>query len=241
MAHNTTASVRAALAHMVAIAAIVNVLAAVGLGFAASPATAQAKPAAARTIRIVAFGDSLTAGYQLAPRDAFPAQLERALKARGYGVEVINAGVSGDTTAAGLDRLKWSVPEGIDAAIVEFGANDALRGLDPGKARENLDRIIAALKSGGADVLIAGMVAPKSYGESYVAKFDSIYPDLAKKHNALLYPFFLEGVALKPKLSLSDGLHPNAAGVGEIVKNILPSVEELIARVARRFQAKSGG
>jgi acyl-CoA thioesterase-1 len=184
-----------------------------------------------RIVRIVAFGDSLTAGFELAPADAFPAQLERELKARGYAVELINAGVSGDTTAAALERLSWAIPEGSDAVIVELGANDALRGLDPANAETNLDLLIAALKKAGMEVLLAGMRAPSNFGTSYANAFDAIFPDLAAKHGLILYPFFLDGVAFKPDLSLSDGLHPNADGVGVIVKNILPSVEMLIARV----------
>jgi acyl-CoA thioesterase I len=184
-----------------------------------------------RMLRIVAFGDSLTAGFELAPADAFPAQLERALKAKGYAVEVINAGVSGDTTAAALERLSWAIPEGSDAVIVELGANDALRGLNPGNAEANLDLLITALKKAGMEVMLAGMKAPRNFGASYAIAFDAIFPDLAAKHGLILYPFFLDGIAFKSDLSLSDGVHPNAEGVGVIVKNILPSVETLIARV----------
>jgi acyl-CoA thioesterase I len=192
-------------------------------------------------LRIVVLGDSLVAGFQLKASDAFPAQLERALKARGHQVDVINAGVSGDTTAAGLERLQWALPAGTDAVIVELGANDALRGLDPGKARANLDRIVTAVKAGGAEVLVAGMLAPRNLGEDYARKFDAIYPALAGKHGALLYPFFLDGVALDPQLNLSDGMHPNPKGVAEITRRILPMVEELIARVRARRTAGSGG
>jgi acyl-CoA thioesterase-1 len=193
------------------------------------------------SIRIVAFGDSLTAGFELAPADAFPAQLERELKARGYAVEVINAGVSGDTTAAGLERLSWAIPEGSDAVIVELGANDALRGLDPGNAETNLDLLITALKKTGMEVLLAGMKAPSNFGASYANAFDAIFPNLAAKHGLILYPFFLDGVAFKPDLSLSDGLHPNADGVGVIVNNILPSVETLIARVKAKQTSQGKG
>ena len=210
---------------------IVNALFAMGLIAMTffAPAWAADLP-----IRIVAFGDSLTAGYQLAPEEAFPAQLERALRARGHKVEIINAGVSGDTTAAGLARFEWAVPDGAEAAIVELGANDALRGLDPAAARRNLQAIVTRLKAKGADVLLAGMTAPRNWGDAYVAAFDAIFPELAKKEGLLLYPFFLEGVALQPTLNLADGLHPNAHGVAEIVRNILPSVEQLIARVTAR-------
>src|SRR5262249_34588995 len=150
--------------------------------------------------------------------DAFPAQLERALKARGHRVEVVNAGVSGDTTAAGLERFNWAVPEKTDAVILELGANDALRGLDPALAKANLDRIITAIKAGGAEVLLAGMVAPGNMGEDYRHAFNGIYPALAGKHGVLLYPFFLDGVALDVRLNLSDGMHPNPNGVAEITR-----------------------
>jgi acyl-CoA thioesterase I len=206
-------------------------------GTTAAPAQAPSKG----PLRIVVLGDSLVAGFQLKASDAFPAQLERALKARGHQVEVINAGVSGDTTAAGLERLQWAVPDGTDAVIVELGANDALRGLDPAKARANLDKIVATVKVGGAEVLLAGMLAPRNLGVDYTRRFDAIYPALAGKHGALLYPFFLDGVVLDPQLNLSDGMHPNAKGVAEITRRILPTVEELIARVRARRAAGSGG
>jgi acyl-CoA thioesterase I len=199
---------------------------------------AHAQPVADKPIKIVAFGDSLTAGYQLAPSEAFPSVLARALEARGHKVEILNAGVSGDTTAAGRDRLAWAVPPDTEAVILELGANDALRGLDPGKARENLDWIIAAIKAQGADVLLAGMYAPRSMGEAYFKPFDSIYPSLSDKHGLLLYPFFVEPIALKPELNLPDGLHPNAKGVAAIVAGILPKVEDLLARVKARRAAK---
>jgi acyl-CoA thioesterase-1 len=212
---------------------------------AAAPAGVAAETApqgkAAAPVRIVVLGDSLVAGFQLKAADAFPAQLERALKARGQRVEVINAGVSGDTTAAGLERLRWAVPDKTDAVIVELGANDALRGLDPAKAKANLDSIVTAVKAGGTDVLLAGMLAPANMGADYARTFDAIYPALAKKHGVLLYPFFLDGVALDAQLNLSDGMHPNPRGVAEIVRRILPTVEELIARVRTRQTAGSGG
>ena len=191
---------------------------------------------AAEPLRIVVLGDSLVAGFNIRVVDAFPAQLERALKAKGHNVEVINAGVSGDTTAAGLDRLQWAVPENADAVIVELGANDALRGLDPATARANLDKILATLTAQKAEILVAGMKAPRNLPPSYVAAFDAIYPDLAQKYGALLYPFFIEKTALDPKLSLPDGLHPNARGVEAIVADILPKVEELIGRIKARRQ-----
>ncbi len=195
----------------------------------------------AKPITLVAFGDSLSAGYQLPPSDSFPAQLERVLRARGHAVSILHAGVSGDTTAAGLDRLGWAVPPEADAVIVEFGANDALRGLDPGLARTNLDKILTTLKAQGMDLLVAGMVAPSGLPPNYRASFDAMFPELAAKHGAILYPFFLEQTALNPKLSLPDGLHPNAAGIAAIVEGILPKVEDLLNRVKARRAAKSGG
>lgn len=198
---------------------------------------ALAVPAAAdeaRPIRIVAFGDSLTAGYQLNQDQAFPVQLAAALKAKGHAVDVTNAGVSGDTTAAGLARFDWAVPEDTEAVILALGANDALRGIDPDVARDNLDQILIKLRERNIDVLIAGMPPPKNWGKDYEARFGAIYSGLAEKHGALLYPFFLEGVALDPKLNLADGLHPTGEGIGVIVEKILPSVEELIRRVETR-------
>jgi acyl-CoA thioesterase-1 len=202
--------------------------AALALALAVPSAAAQPK---APPLRIVVLGDSLVAGFQLRASEAFPAQLERALKARGHAVEVINAGVSGDTTAAGLERMRWAVPERTDAVILELGANDALRGLDPARARANLAKIITAIKRGGGEVLLAGMLAPRNLGEDYAKAFDAIYPELAAEHGIMLYPFFLDGVAMNPALNLGDGIHPNAKGVAEIVTRILPSVEELMARV----------
>lgn len=221
-----------ALAQIVMLATVVQLLAAVPN----RPMHAQA----GAPLRIVAFGDSLTAGFRLPRAESFPAQLERALKAKGHAVEVINAGVSGDTTAAGLERLDWAVPEGAQAVIVELGANDALRGLPPAEARRNLDAILARLAKMGARVLLAGMRSPRNWGEAYVAEFDRIFPELAKTHGAILYPFFLEGVALRPELSLDDGLHPNREGVALIVRRMLPAVEQLIAEV-RTKQARGGG
>ena len=200
---------------------------------------AVAQPAA--PVRIVVLGDSLVAGYRMKTSDAFPAQLERALKAKGHSVEVINSGVSGDTTAAGLERIKWAVPERTDAVILELGANDALRGLDPARAKANLEKIITTLKGDGAEVLLAGMLAPRNMGEAYASSFDRMYPELAKKHGLILYPFFLDGVALDSSLNMGDGIHPNAKGAAEITKRILPAVEELIARVRSRRPAGSKG
>ena len=188
-----------------------------------APATA-----AAEAIRIVGFGDSLMAGYQLAPGEGFPEQLEAALRRNGHDVEVANAGVSGDTTSGGLARLDWSVPDGTDLVILELGANDMLRGVDPAVPRKNLDAMIARLKERGIAVLLAGMVAAPNLGREYGAAFDAIYPDLARKHGLRLYPFFLEGVATDASLLLADGIHPNASGVVRMVGGILPTVEEML-------------
>ena len=179
---------------------------------------------------IVALGDSLTAGYGLPARDAFPVQLQRALAAKGMMVNVINGGVSGDTTTGGLSRLDWSVPDGTDGVILELGANDALRGFNPGVARKALDAMLRRLKERKIPVLLCGMLAPPNLGTEYGSAFNAIYPELAAQYGAILYPFFLAGVAADPKLNQPDGLHPTAAGVATIVENILPRVEELIAR-----------
>lgn len=186
---------------------------------------------AAEPIRIVAFGDSLMTGYGLPAPAAFPVRLEAALKAKGYDVRVANAGVSGETASAALARLDWAVPAGTQAVIVEFGANDALRGIDPEMTRAALDAILRRLKESRVAVLLAGMRAPPNLGAEYAARFDAIYPALAKAHDVLLYPFFLDGVAADAKLNLGDGIHPTAEGIDVIVARILPAVEALIARV----------
>lgn len=182
-------------------------------------------------LKIVAFGDSLTAGYGLQAKDAFPAKLERALQAKGMKVEIENAGVSGDTSSGGLSRLEWSIPEGTDAVILELGANDMLRGVDPSVTKKSLDAILAKLKERNIVVLLCGMRAAPNLGEQFVDAFDKLYEDLAKKYDTVFYPFFLEGVAAQAKLALRDGIHPNAAGVDTIVTNILPKAEELVARL----------
>jgi len=185
-------------------------------------------------IRLVALGDSLSAGYNLPQEAAFPVALERALKAKGYKVEIVNAGVSGDTSSGGLDRLDWSVPDGTDGVILELGANDMLRGLDPAGTRKNVEAIVERLKSRNIPVMLAGMYASRNLGPDYVQKFDSIYPDIAKKHDLVLYPFFLDGVAGDRSLNLPDGMHPTAKGVEIIVERILPSVESFLARLSQR-------
>ena len=218
-------------------AAVIGLGVIVAIGAAMTDAMAQA----GKPIKIVAFGDSLTAGYMLAPSEAFPVVLGKALQARGHAVEVINAGVSGDTTSAGRDRLGWAVPADTDAVILELGANDGLRGLDPVAAKRNLEAIIQALTAQKAVILLAGMRAPRSMGDTYTTAFDAIFPELAAKYGLVLYPLFIEATALKPNLSLADGLHPNAKGVQAIVAGILPDVEAVIARVtARRGQPAKG-
>ncbi|WKW50441.1 arylesterase [Rhodomicrobium lacus] len=184
-----------------------------------------------KEIVILAFGDSLTAGFQLPPDKSFPAQLQAALRAKGYSVRVLNAGVSGDTAADGAARLDWSLSEPVDAAIVELGANDMLRGLDPKQTEASLDAILKALSEKRIELLAAGMEPLRNWGEDYAASFRAMWPRLAEKHHAILYPFFLKGVATVPALNQPDGLHPTADGVAVIVRNILPDVEKLIARV----------
>lgn len=186
-------------------------------------------PAHAEPLRLVAFGDSLTAGLGLPANQAFPAKLQAALKARGHDVVIENAGVSGDTTSAGLARLDWSVPDGTQGVILELGANDALRGLDPAIAEKSLDTILARLKERGIPVLLAGMVAPPNLGGSYAERFNAIYPRLAATYDVPLYPFFLDGVAGQAKLNQPDGIHPTAAGVDVIVERITPAVESWLA------------
>lgn len=180
-------------------------------------------PVAAQALDIVGFGDSLMAGYQLDRSDAFPNQLEAALQAEGYDVEIANAGVSGDTTAAGLARLDWSVPEGTDLVIIELGANDALRGIDPATTEANLDAILTRLDERGVPVVLAGMLSPPNMGGNYAERFNAIFPALAEKHGVLAYyPFFLDGVAADESLNLEDGMHPTAEGVAVMVERFLP-------------------
>jgi acyl-CoA thioesterase-1 len=185
-------------------------------------------PAAAAPDRVLALGDSITAGYGLPPEEALPVRLEQRLRADGFDARVINGGVSGDTTAGGLARLDWVLGEKPQFAIVALGANDALRGLDPGGAYGNLDRILARLEAAGVKALLVGMKAPTNWGRDYQAKFDAIYPKLAAKYHVPLYPFLLEGVALDPNKNQGDGLHPNQAGVALIVDHLAPLVEALL-------------
>lgn len=179
---------------------------------------------------IVALGDSLTAGYGLPQDQSFPAQLEAALKARGHNVRIVNAGVSGDTATAALQRLDWALPEDASAVIVELGGNDALQGVPPEGTKHALAKIIEKAKAKGLPVLIAGMEAPRNMGKEYVDSFHAIYPDLAARYDVLLYPFFLDGAALHDGLMQKDGIHPNGKGVAVIVEKMMPKVEELIAQ-----------
>ncbi len=189
------------------------------------PALAQAAP-----LRLLAFGDSLTAGYNLPPDAAFPVQLQAALRAKGVDVTVLNAGVSGDTTAAALARLDWALAEKPTHVLVELGANDMLRGLAPEPARANLEAMIVKLKQAGLPVMLAGMQAAPNLGADYARRFNSIYPDLAERHQVPLYPFFLDGVAADPKLNLGDGIHPNRDGIAVIVDRMLPHILRFLGR-----------
>lgn len=186
-------------------------------------------PARAETIRVLALGDSLTAGYGLAAPDSFTVQLERALRAEGLDVTVINAGVSGDTSAGGKARLDWSLADDPQAAIIELGANDGLRGLDPVQTQANLNDIVARLTSRRVKVLLTGMLAPPNLGRDYGARFAAVYPAVAKEHGIRLYPFFLDGVAGQAHLNQADGIHPNPEGVRIVVARILPAIRALLA------------
>lgn len=206
----------------------------VGFGFSlALPRLAMAEG----PVRIVALGDSLTAGFGLAGTAAFPAQLERALKARGHSVVIENAGVSGDTASGGASRVEWSVPDGTDAVILELGANDMLRGTDPQVTKQALESIITKLRARRIEVLLCGMRALPNLGTAYGRAFEAIYPELAGKYGLIYYPFFLNNVISKAQLMLNDGLHPNADGVATIVSQILPKVESLVARARSRRAA----
>jgi acyl-CoA thioesterase-1 len=214
-------------------AALMALFAAAGLVLSMAglaPAKADPKPES-KPIRLVALGDSLTAGYRLPAGSAFPAVLERALAAKGRTVTVANAGVSGETATNGLDRVDWSVPDGTDGVILELGANDMLRGTDPAVTRKALEAIVTRLKARGIPVLLAGMRASTNLGPDYVARFDAIYPDLARTYDLVLYPFFMAGMVGDRAYTLDDGLHPNAKGVDVIVAGILPSVETFLGRL----------
>ncbi len=186
-------------------------------------------PSLAETpIKLLAYGDSLTHGYGLEAGDTFPERLQAGLDEAGYKVQVINGGNSGDTSASGLSRLEWALLDEPQVVIVELGANDGLRGLEPAQTRENLSKIVAGFKDYGAKVLLTGMQAPRNLGSDYVAEFDKIYPELAELHGVSFYPFFLDGVALNPGLNQADGIHPNRNGVDTIVEKILPYLEPLL-------------
>lgn len=216
----------------VARACLVNPLAAVFVclvlwGGGAAPA------AAAEAFKIFMLGDSVTAGYGVEAGKSLPAQLQAALRARGHRVRVINGGVSGDTTAGGAARIGWALKAKPDAVIVGLGGNDALRGIDPGATRANLDAILTRLGRAGVPALLAGWKSPRNLGPEYVIDFEAVFPALARKHGVLFYPFILRGVALKPSLNQGDGIHPNARGVAAMVGGMLPLVERLIARIGR--------
>jgi acyl-CoA thioesterase-1 len=185
---------------------------------------AQAAP-----LKIMAFGDSLFAGYGLSSdADNIPSQIEAGLKADGHDVKMINAAVSGDTTTDGLARLDWSLADKPDLVLLELGANDALRGQDPDKAKANLDQILARLKEAKIAVVLCGMIAPRNLDAAYRAKFDPMYKELADKYQVPIYPFILEGVAMDPALNQGDGIHPNKAGAALIAKKLLPIVEKAL-------------
>ncbi|MCJ9673549.1 MULTISPECIES: arylesterase [unclassified Neorhizobium] len=196
------------------------------LALAALPTAAQDK-----AIQLVGFGDSLMAGYQLAPSESYTAQLEAALKADGQNVVVTNAGVSGDTTAGGLSRIDWSVPDGTDGVILELGANDALRGISPEQSEKNLDAILARLKERKIPVFLVGILAPPNMGGNYAEKFNPIYKRLAEKYAVPLYPFFLDGVATISTLQLSDGMHPNTKGVAVMVEKTMEPVKSFLGAI----------
>ena len=183
---------------------------------------------------ILALGDSLTAGFGLVQPDSFTVQLEAALAKAGTVAKIKNAGVSGDTSAGGRARLAWALAEKPDAVMIELGANDGLRGLNPKRTEANLDAIIAMAKAQGLPVLLTGMRAPPNLGVEYCEEFNSLFARLARKHEVLFYPFFLEGVAALPTLNQADGIHPNGQGVAEIVRRLVPIVEKLITQVGRK-------
>jgi len=190
------------------------------------PAAAQDRP-----IQLVGFGDSLMAGYQLAPSESYTAQLEAALKAKGHNVVITNAGVSGDTTSGGLSRIDWSVPDGTDGVILELGANDALRGISPEQSERNLDTMLARLKERGVAVFLVGILAPPNMGSDYAQRFNPIYKRLAEKYDVPLYPFFLDGVTTVEGMQLEDGMHPSAKGVAVMVEKTIQPVESFLGEI----------
>ena len=194
-----------------------------------TPASAQSGSCDA--VKITAFGDSLTAGYGLNPGEGFPEQLQAKLNADGLPVEIINAGVSGDTTTGGLARLDWSLSQKTDAVILELGANDALRGISPALTRKNLDAMIVALKGKGLEVVLAGMLAPPNMGPAYGEEFNRIYSELSEKHGIILYPFFLDGVAADASLNQAGGIHPTKEGIAVIVDKFAPTAKKLISKL----------
>lgn len=200
------------------------------------PGIAASQP---KNLHLVILGDSLTAGYGLKQEQSFPARLEQALRKRGWPITVTNAGVSGDTTAGGLARLQWTLSDEPDLVLIELGANDALRGQDPARTEANLDAILTRIKEHGASPILAGMRAPRNLGTDYVRQFDGVFPRLAEKHQVPLYPFFLDGVAGRTALNLTDGIHPNEQGVEVIVEGILPVVENALNKVGRKQGADS--
>ncbi len=198
-----------------------------------------AEAAEDRPIRILAFGDSLTAGYGLDdPAKAFPAQLEARLKNEGYNIVILQAGVSGDTTSGGRSRLEWSLAEKPDAVIVALGGNDALRAVDPAITADNMNFIVRRIQQEGIPVLVAGMLAPPNLGRDYGERFNAVFSDVATDTGALFYPFFLDGVVADPALNQADRIHPTAEGVSIIVSRIMPTVEKLIARVKENRPAR---
>lgn len=212
-------------------ASLLHFIVMVALFAGLSSAKAQEK-----AINLVGFGDSLMAGYQLAPSESYTAQLEAALKAKGHNVIIANAGVSGDTTSGGLSRIDWSVPDGTDGVILELGANDALRGIAPEQSEKNLDAMLLRLKERGIPVMLAGILAPPNMGGDYAEKFNPIYKRLADKYSVPLYPFFLDGVTTVPGMQLEDGMHPNAKGVAVMAERSLPMVEAFLGEIRSRIK-----
>ncbi|WP_275785793.1 arylesterase [Pararhizobium gei] len=189
-------------------------------------------PARADTLNLVGFGDSLMAGYKLPAEDAFPARLEKALRAKGHDVTIANAGVSGDTTSGGLARIDWSVPDGTKGVVLELGANDARRGIEPDETRKNIAAMIEKLQSRGISVLLVGMLAPPNMGEKYASKFNAVYPELAKTYGVAFYPFFLDGVVQDESLKIEDGMHPNGNGIGVMVERMMPVAEGFVDQLS---------